>query len=112
MALRKKFTKLEATSKRLLITSLSLTVFLVIGANGQFDASHGENGIGISEKDISKIFEAYYRSSTMAQTSGEGLGLYLAKENLNIINGEITVTSKVNFGSKFVITIPKTPTSE
>jgi len=65
-----------------------------------------DNGVGISEKDMPKIFEAYYHSGTTAQTNGEGLGLYLARENLNKINGLITSTSKVNVVSKFVITIP------
>lgn len=72
-----------------------------------FSISIEDNGNGISENDMPRIFEAYYRGSAAAQTNGEGLGLYLAKESLQKINGEITVTSKVGVGSKFVITIPK-----
>lgn len=66
-----------------------------------------DNGIGINEKDLKKIFEAYFRSGTNLNADGEGLGLYLAKESLDKINGGIEVFSKVNVGSKFVITLPK-----
>lgn len=72
-----------------------------------FSISIEDNGNSISENDLPRIFEAYYRGSAAVQTNGEGLGLYLAKESLQKIGGEITVTSKAGVGSKFVITIPK-----
>lgn len=66
-----------------------------------------DNGIGIIKKDIEKIFDAYYRIDKTDNTNGEGLGLYLAKENLDKMHSTIKVSSKVNVGSKFIITIPK-----
>ena len=65
-----------------------------------------DNGIGINEDDLDNIFDAYYRGSSGEKKQGEGLGLYLVKENLNKINGTIDVSSKIEKGSKFTITIP------
>lgn len=66
-----------------------------------------DNGVGIDEKDIDKIFDAYYRSSSGNRTEGDGLGLYIARENIEKINGNIRVESKKGNGSKFTITVPK-----
>ena len=66
-----------------------------------------DNGEGISDKDIDKIFDAYYHGTTRFENNGEGLGLYFVKENLEKIHGKINVTSKVNEGSKFTISLPK-----
>ena len=38
---------------------------------------------------------------------GSGLGLYLVKEAVENLNGSITVDSKMNIGSTFIVTIPK-----
>jgi signal transduction histidine kinase len=65
-----------------------------------------DNGIGIKKEDLDKIFDAYYRGQSVDIKQGEGLGLYLVKENINKINGIIDVSSKVNEGSKFTISIP------
>lgn len=62
-----------------------------------------DTGIGISELDKKHLFEAYYRGNN--STSGDGIGLYIVKENLNKINGTVEVISEVGKGSKFVIRI-------
>ena len=55
-----------------------------------------------------KIFDAYYRSSNAHNIKGEGIGLFVVKENLNLLNGTITVNSELNKGSNFIINIPLT----
>lgn len=65
-----------------------------------------DNGVGIDKKDLDRIFEAYYRVESN-NTSGEGIGLFVVKENLRILQGNIQIISDVGEGSKFVITIPK-----
>jgi len=65
-----------------------------------------DTGIGISENEITRIFNAYYRSDRVMETSGEGIGLYIAKENITKINGDITVESQLQRGSRFTIRIP------
>lgn len=66
-----------------------------------------DDGPGIRKEEQAKIFDAYYKSDTTGNTTGEGIGLYVAKENLTSINGTITVDSKLNKGSKFIIVIPR-----
>lgn len=65
-----------------------------------------DNGSGIAEKDLAKIFNAYYKNDKSLGLSGDGLGLYIAKENMESIYGTITVESEVNKGSKFILTFP------
>jgi signal transduction histidine kinase len=67
-----------------------------------------DNGIGISEEDIPKIFEEFYRSELAKKVInfGTGLGLSLVKQIVENYNGMISVTSKVNLGSTFKVSIP------
>ncbi|MBS3994695.1 MAG: HAMP domain-containing histidine kinase [Alkaliphilus sp.] len=66
-----------------------------------------DTGSGITEEERSRIFDAYYRGKNSGHTSGEGIGLYVAKENLKKINGKIDVESEPGVGSKFIINIHK-----
>ncbi|MDF2609564.1 MAG: Sensor histidine kinase [Lachnospiraceae bacterium] len=62
-----------------------------------------DNGPGISKEDQTKIFDAYYRSANSLNSEGEGIGLYVAKENITKLNGTLYVESEINKGSKFVV---------
>ena len=63
-----------------------------------------DNGKGINEENIEKIFDMFFRASTAS--GGSGLGLYIVKGILEKLNGKIEVDSKVGCGSEFVFTIP------
>lgn len=63
-----------------------------------------DNGIGIAEKDITKIFEMFYRATKIS--TGSGLGLYLVKETIDTLGGKIYTESELNAGTKFTINIP------
>lgn len=63
-----------------------------------------DNGIGISEEAHLKIFEMFYRVSQ--DSVGSGLGLYIVKEAVNKLNGEIKVQSETGVGTTFLIRIP------
>lgn len=65
-----------------------------------------DNGIGISNENIERIFDAYYRSSDVSSIKGEGIGLYVVKENLRLLGGEISVKSQLGIGTKFIIILP------
>jgi len=65
-----------------------------------------DTGIGIPPDEQARVFEAYYRGNNTGSTSGEGIGLYLAKENLQQIGGRIEVASKPGHGSTFTIHLP------
>ena len=65
-----------------------------------------DNGIGISQKDISHIFDRFYRGSTREKTLGSGLGLAIAKAIVNSHKGAIEVKSEIGKGTVFLITLP------
>lgn len=63
-----------------------------------------DNGIGMSEEVHSKIFDIFYRVSH--ESVGSGLGLYIVKEAVNKLSGEIKVQSEIGKGTTFLIKIP------
>ncbi|MFN7116050.1 MAG: PAS domain-containing protein [Saprospiraceae bacterium] len=65
-----------------------------------------DNGIGIREEDIPKIFDRYYRVSNASKIKGMGLGLYLVKQIVDFHQGKIAVDSKPDQGSTFIVELP------
>jgi len=65
-----------------------------------------DTGCGIKEEEQTKIFDAYYRSNTKIEHSGDGIGLFVAKENMESLKGRIEVQSKEGVGSKFILVLP------
>ena len=63
-----------------------------------------DNGVGIAEEDIQKIFDRFYRvdKSRNKEISGTGLGLAIAKWIVDSHDGEILVESKVGEGTTFI----------
>ncbi|MCB9339347.1 MAG: response regulator [Lewinellaceae bacterium] len=69
-----------------------------------------DNGKGIAEAALPHVFDRFYQAdATDARGSeGTGIGLALVKELVQLMNGEITVTSVMNKGSEFTVAIPVT----
>lgn len=67
-----------------------------------------DEGMGINESDLPKLFERFYRveSSTMATVSGFGIGLYLSSEIINRHGGKIWAESDLGKGSTFYFSLP------
>lgn len=65
-----------------------------------------DNGIGIPDEDVSRIFERFYRVDKSRKKGGTGLGLAIVKHIVKIFNGEINVKSKLGEGSVFQVKIP------
>jgi len=65
-----------------------------------------DTGIGIDPIEFGKIFQAYYRTDSSINTPGEGIGLYVVKENLEVLHGVVEVESNLGNGSIFKITLP------
>jgi light-regulated signal transduction histidine kinase (bacteriophytochrome) len=65
-----------------------------------------DNGIGIDEKYLDKIFVAFARLNK-TEYSGTGLGLTISQKIINKLNGEIKIESKIDTGSKFSIVLNK-----
>lgn len=70
-----------------------------------------DTGQGISSKEITKIFDGFYRTKPIAdrQAVGAGLGLTLVRQLIQRAGGSISVTSKVNKGTTFKILMPAVP---
>ena len=69
-----------------------------------------DNGIGIPEEDIPRIFERFYRveKSRTSDTGGTGLGLAIAKEIVEAHGGTIVIKSKIDVGTDIIIDLPVT----
>ncbi|MDZ7681938.1 MAG: HAMP domain-containing sensor histidine kinase [Fodinibius sp.] len=67
-----------------------------------------DHGIGMSKKNISNIFDKFFRAedTLTAQTKGHGLGLSIVKNLVELNGGSISVESEPNEGSTFIVTFP------
>ena len=67
-----------------------------------------DTGKGIAEADLASIFEPFWQAEDSARTSafGVGLGLSIVQQFVNLMNGEIDVTSELGQGSAFTVTLP------
>lgn len=76
--------------------------------NGQYIFSVKDNGYGIPSEFQSKIFRKFSRApnAETVDTSGSGLGLYMAKEIANILNGKLWFKSIENKGTSFYFALP------
>ncbi|MFW5691742.1 MAG: GAF domain-containing protein, partial [Chloroflexota bacterium] len=93
--------------------TITIKVYPIVQEDGltmvRFDVA--DTGIGIAEKDLPLLFEAFRQvdSSLTRTQGGTGLGLPIAKSLAELQGGEMTVASTVNVGSTFSFTIPTEP---
>jgi PAS domain S-box-containing protein len=72
--------------------------------------SVSDNGIGIPNNSTEKVFDMFYRATTVS--SGTGLGLYIVKSGVEKMKGKITLASIENVGTTIYITIPNNKTEK
>jgi PAS domain S-box-containing protein len=63
-----------------------------------------DNGLGIDEQYLPHIFKMFYKAND--KNTGSGLGLYIVKESLEVLQGKIKVKSKLGEGTSFIFDIP------
>ncbi len=81
--------------------------FLVRRQNKYLSVSIEDDGIGISNEDIKKLFQKFSQVGQLEdKPKGTGLGLALCKEIVNLHKGSISVTSELGKGSRFTFTLP------
>lgn len=65
-----------------------------------------DTGIGIAEEEYAKVFGRFYRSMSVSDEQGVGIGLYLAREILKQESGYIQLASEMGNGTVFSIYLP------
>lgn len=76
----------------------------VLTDNLRTEINFADNGIGIDEPSLNKIFEMFYRATE--QSDGSGIGLYIVKNAVDKLGGQISVFSKLGEGTRFTIILP------
>ena len=82
------------------VTKIEINVFK---ENDLYKIVVKDNGIGITEEILPRIFEMFFGTN---HNIGSGLGLYITMEAVQILNGTITASSKIKEGTIFTITLP------
>ena len=77
----------------------------------QVELTIGDTGRGINPQDLAKIFDGFYRAKTISNipNAGAGLGLTIVRQLVEKGGGQISVSSKVDKGSIFKISLPVMP---
>ncbi|MEI6889346.1 MAG: PAS domain S-box protein [Bacteroidota bacterium] len=89
------------------------TIFVTLNANEEeVILTVRDQGIGIPEEEIKLLFTPFYRASNVANIKGTGLGLNIVKESVQRHGGKITLKSKLNEGSLFKVSLPRTITNK
>jgi PAS domain S-box-containing protein len=68
------------------------------------EIAFADNGIGIDEDNLAKVFEMFYRATE--QSDGSGIGLYIVKNAVEKLGGQISVASRIGQGTRFSIILP------
>jgi signal transduction histidine kinase len=66
-----------------------------------------DSGVGIGDADLLHIFDRFYRAEKSRSTTGNGLGLSLARAFVLVHGGTISADSRVGSGSRFVVRLPR-----
>jgi signal transduction histidine kinase/DNA-binding response OmpR family regulator/ligand-binding sensor domain-containing protein len=117
-AIRKLITNLLANSIKFTPDNGSVTLYVssITGNNGE-DKLYicvQDSGIGIKEEDLNRIFNRFYQSDSRTKypvygQSGTGIGLYLCKNIVSLLEGSIVAGNNHSKGASFRILLPFTP---
>lgn len=76
----------------------------VQAVNSRIMLKFEDNGIGIQEEHLDHIYDMFYRANE--KSKGSGLGLYIVKETVEAMKGEVKVKSGINTGTTFIVELP------
>jgi two-component system sensor histidine kinase SenX3 len=82
--------------------------------DGQVEIAVSDQGIGIAEKDLERVFERFYRADPARSraTGGTGLGLAIVKHVANNHGGTVSVSSVEGLGATFTLRLPASTPAE
>lgn len=85
--------------------SLSIKLLDIENNHANIEIRISDTGIGIAKENLNKIYDRFYRAypSYLAEYDGHGIGLYLVKEILAVLSGEIKVSSEEGKGTCFTL---------
>lgn len=84
---------------------LNSYVDVVVGIDSEIvNIEVRDNGRGIQEEYIDKIFDVFYKANSTSE--GSGLGLYMVRETVESLGGQFTARSRYESGTELVISIP------
>ena len=87
-------------------TGLPEITIIVERVNHHVRVTVMDKGIGITDNDMDKIFEPFYRGENTIGNSGTGLGLAISKRYAESLEGSITFDSQIGKGSNFTLVLP------
>jgi len=76
--------------------------------NGHADIAVSDNGTGIDKKFQKDVFKMFYRATD--KNAGSGLGLYIVKETIEKLHGNIKLTSEIDKGTTISLRVPNIST--
>jgi len=95
---------IKITAKNIKIDENNISFLPLLQTGNYVRFSVRDDGVGIDEKHLTKIFDPYF--STKVKDTGSGLGLYVSYGIIKAHNGIIDVTSKPGAGTTFDVYIP------
>lgn len=91
-------------------TEKTLVAIKISVAENKASIRISDNGMGIAQEHLERIFEMFYRATDQRQ--GSGLGLYIVKETIEKLNGKVQVSSELGVGTTFTFEVPNMPPEE
>ncbi len=96
--------KIILSAKNILVDDSNVTSFPLLDRGKYVQFSVSDNGSGINEEHLSRIFDPYF--STKQKETGSGLGLYVTYGIIKAHKGYVDVTSKKDIGTTFDVFLP------
>lgn len=82
-------------------------VFLsLINKEGKLNIAVKDNGLGIPEEDQPHLFSTFFRAKNVSNIQGTGLGLPIVKRYVNLLQGKISLQSKLDEGTTIMVDLP------